>query len=162
MATDNSNANGTRYKSELSLEGPGATYIRVSTDQQDTERQYNSVGSFEKRFEVSIPKENWFEDEGWARDQADRRPAFQRLMKQAELGRIKWIIVDQLDRFGTKDAYQLVHYLYRLRECGCRLYDCSGKEWTSADVATIITAVVEGDGKRERGTLQDGEFKVIA
>jgi DNA invertase Pin-like site-specific DNA recombinase len=122
----------------------GAAYIRVSTDQQDTERQYAAVRAFEKRRGVTIARHHWYEDEGWARDEADRRPDFQRMMRLAESGRVQWIVVDQLDRFGTKDAHQLIHYLHRLRECGCKLYDASGKEWTGEDVATIITAVVEG------------------
>jgi DNA invertase Pin-like site-specific DNA recombinase len=125
--------------------GTGATYIRVSTDQQDTQRQYAAIRSFEQRHGVKIPEHHWFKDEGWARDKADHRPDFQRLMKLAESGHVKWIVVDALDRFGTKDPHQLVHYLYRLRECGCMLYDAAGKEWTDADISTIITAVVEGE-----------------
>src|SRR5262245_30243934 len=114
----------------LDLRGAGAAYIRVSTDQQDTDRQYAAVHAFEKQHGVSIPVQNWFKDEGWTRDAADQRPDFQRLMKLAESGLVRWIVVDARDRFGTKDAYQLVHYLYRLRECGCRLFDAADKEWT--------------------------------
>ena len=40
----------------LCLTGTGAAYIRVSTDQQDTERQYAGVRAFERRHEVSIPQ----------------------------------------------------------------------------------------------------------
>jgi DNA invertase Pin-like site-specific DNA recombinase len=138
--------------SGLQLAGTGATYIRVSTDQQDTERQHAAARAFERRYGVTIPAQNWFKDEGWARDAAERRPDFQRLMKLAESGRVQWIVVDQLDRFGTKDAYQLVHYLYRLRECGCKLYDAAGKEWTGEDIATIITAVVEGEKSKGEQT----------
>src|SRR5207237_7534560 len=124
--------------------GPGAGYVRVSDDQQDTLRQYEALHAFEKRHGVTIPEANWFKDEGWARDTADRRPDFQRLMKLAETGRVRWIVVDQLDRFGTKNAKQLITYLHRLDEAGCKLYDAAGKEWTGEDIATIITAGVEG------------------
>src|SRR5262245_2667841 len=132
------------YGNGLRLTGTGAAYIRVSTDQRDTERQYPAVRAFEKRHEVSIPKPYWFKDEGWARDQADRRPEFQRLIKLAESGRIQWIVVDRLDRFGTKSAKQLLHFLYRLEEASCQLFDASGKEWTGEDDATEITALIEG------------------
>jgi DNA invertase Pin-like site-specific DNA recombinase len=135
-----------------SLSGSGAAYIRVSTDQQDTERQFAAVRAFEQRRKVSIPKHHWFRDEGWARDEADKRPDFQRLLKLAESGAVQWIVVDALDRFGTKDAHQLVHYLYRLREGRCRLYDAAGKEWTGEDIATIITAVVEGEKSKGEQT----------
>jgi DNA invertase Pin-like site-specific DNA recombinase len=133
-----SNGNG------LNLSGDGAAYVRVSDDQQDTQRQYAALHAFEKRHGVTIPKQHWFKDEGWARDTADRRPDFQRLMKLAEAGRVKWIVVDALDRFGTKSAKQLFAYLYRLEEAGCRLFDAAGKEWTGEDDATEITAWVGG------------------
>jgi hypothetical protein len=74
------------------------------------------------------------------------------MMKAAEQGAVRWIVVDQLDRFGTRDAHQLVYYLYRLRECGCKLYDGTDREWTAEDVATIITAVVEGEKSKGEQT----------
>src|SRR5262249_45638133 len=105
----------------LILEGDGAASIRVSDDQQDTLRQYEALRAFEQRHGVSIAPQFWFKDEGWARDTADRRPDFQRLMKLVESGRVRWIVVDQLDRFGTKNARQLISYLHRLDEAGCKL-----------------------------------------
>jgi DNA invertase Pin-like site-specific DNA recombinase len=131
--------------SEAEIPGVGASYIRVSDDQQDTQRQYASVAAFEKRFSVRIAPQYRFEDEGWARDEAEKRPAFQRLLKLADQRVIQWIVVDKLDRFGTKNPHQLIHFIYRLQECGCLLYDGAGKEWTGEDIATIITAVVEGE-----------------
>lgn len=143
----------------LNLAGNGAAYIRVSTDQQDTARQFSGIESFEKRHRVTIPAIRRFVDEAWARDKADQRPEFQRLIKTVERGEIRWIIVDKLDRFGTKDAHQLIAYIYRLREAGCKLYDVSGKEWTGEDIATIITAVVEGD--KSRGEQTEKSYRVL-
>ena len=53
----------------LQLTGTGAAYIRVSTDQQDTERQYAAARAFGKRHGVSISKQHWYKDEGSARDE---------------------------------------------------------------------------------------------
>jgi DNA invertase Pin-like site-specific DNA recombinase len=136
----------------LQLEGTGAAYIRISDDEQDTQRQYAAARAFEQRHGVTIPEPHKFKDEGWARDKADVRPEFQRLIKLVEAGRVRWIVVDQLDRFGTKDPHQLVAYLYRLREAGCKLYDAADREWTAADIATIITAVVEGEKSKGEQT----------
>jgi hypothetical protein len=94
---------------------------------------------------VTIPKHHRFEDEGWARDTAGKRPDFQRLLKLAEAGRINWILVSERDRFGTKDADEFIHYRFLLRQWGCRLYDATGVDWTRKDIATVITAVVEGE-----------------
>jgi DNA invertase Pin-like site-specific DNA recombinase len=138
-----SNGNG------LDLSGPGAAYVRVSDDQQDTERQYAAVHEFEKRHKVNIAPQHWCKDEGWARDTADRRPDFQRLLKLAERGAVKWIVVSERDRFGTADADEFVHYRYLLRKWGCRLYDAADTEWTRKDLPTVITAVIEGDNSEK-------------
>jgi DNA invertase Pin-like site-specific DNA recombinase len=135
----------TKQNNDLDLSGTGAAYIRVSDDKQDTQRQYDGIHEFERRHGVSIAGPHWFKDEGWARDTADVRPNFQKLVRLAEERRVQWVVVDKLDRFGTKGSKQLIVYLYRLEEAGCRLYDVAGKDWTSADIPTVITAVVEGE-----------------
>lgn len=71
---------------DLQLTGSGAAYIRVSTDQQDTVRQHQAIHSFEHRYGITITKDRWYEDQGWARDTADERPDFQRMIKDAERG----------------------------------------------------------------------------
>jgi DNA invertase Pin-like site-specific DNA recombinase len=129
----------------IDLTGAGAAYLRISDDQQDTQRQYDAIHAFQKRHNVVIAPECFFKDEGYARDTAARRPDFQRLLKLAEEGRIKWIVVSERDRFGTADADEFVHYRYLLRKYGCRLYDCHGTDWTKKDIATVITAVVDGE-----------------
>jgi DNA invertase Pin-like site-specific DNA recombinase len=129
----------------LRLSGQGAAYIRVSDDVQDTQRQYDSIRAFEKRHGVPIAKHLWFKDEGWARDQADVRPAFQQLITLAEQGRVQWIVVDKLDRFGAKNSKQLIVYIYRLEEAGCKLYDSLDNDWTAEDMATPIITMVEGE-----------------
>jgi DNA invertase Pin-like site-specific DNA recombinase len=144
---------------KLHLTGDGAAYVRVSTDQQDTERQYAGIRAFAKRNDALIHKDHWFEDEGWARDTADRRPAFNKLMKLATAGAVKWIVVDRLDRFGWKSSKQLMHFLYQLEEAGCLLYDTSGKEWTSQDDATEITALLEG--KNSVKEVREKSYRVL-
>jgi DNA invertase Pin-like site-specific DNA recombinase len=144
----------------LELTGTGAGYVRCSTDQQDTQRQYAAIHAFEKRHGVSIKPEHLYRDEGWARDTADERPDFQRMVKLAESGRLQWIVVDALDRFGMKSSKQLMSYLYRLEQAGCRLFDVSGKEWTSEDDATEITALIAG--KQSVKEQRDKSHRVLA
>jgi DNA invertase Pin-like site-specific DNA recombinase len=144
---------------QLQLTGVGAAYIRVSEDDQDTVRQYAAIEAFQARNEVTIAKHNTYEDINWKRSQADSRPAFQALLGAAEAGRVNWIVVAELDRFGTEDADQLIHYRYRLRKAGCRLYDCKDVEWTAKNIATLITAVVEGH--RSEGETRDKSGRII-
>ncbi len=129
----------------LHLTGTGAGYIRVSDDEQDTLRQHEAIRAFERRHGVSIPEQNLFKDEGWARDTANRRPEFLRLMKLAEAGKVQWIVVSERDRFGTADADEFMFFRYQLRKWGCQLYDVAGTDWTRKDIATVITAVVDGE-----------------
>jgi hypothetical protein len=70
-------------------------------------------------------------------------------MELAERGAIQWIVVSERDRFGTVDADEFVHFRYLLRKWGCRLLDANGTDWTKKDIATVITAVVDGE-KSER------------
>jgi DNA invertase Pin-like site-specific DNA recombinase len=128
----------------IDLAGTGAAYIRISDDRQDTTRQYDSIHAFEKRHGVTIAQHLWFCDPGYARDTADSRPKFQQLIRLAEDGKVRWIVIDALDRFGTKSTRQQGHYLYRLAEAGCKLYDIAGREWTSEDDATELSAWVAG------------------
>jgi DNA invertase Pin-like site-specific DNA recombinase len=134
---------------KLDLTGPGAAYVRVSDDQQDTLRQYEALYSFESRHGVKIPKDHWFEDEGWARDTAHVRPDFKRLMQLAEAGRVRWIVVSERDRFGTRDADEFIHFRYLLRQWGCKLYDAADKDWTAEDIGTVIIAAVDGEKSKE-------------
>jgi DNA invertase Pin-like site-specific DNA recombinase len=131
------------------LDGPGAAYVRVSGDDQETERQHEAARAFERRHGVSIPPEHYFEDHGWARDQAARRPAFQRLLGKADAGLVRWIVVDQIDRFGFADQWELAEMILRLRKAGCRLYDTRGDEWTARDLLGFIKAGIAGSQSHE-------------
>jgi DNA invertase Pin-like site-specific DNA recombinase len=130
---------------QLSLTGVGAAYVRVSHDEQDPARQYTALRTFEKRHGVTIAPQHWYKDEGWSRDTAEIRPDFQRMLRAAEAGEIKWVVVSERDRFGTKDSDELGHYRYLFRKWGCKLYDADGTDWTKKDIVTVIHAAVEGE-----------------
>jgi DNA invertase Pin-like site-specific DNA recombinase len=130
---------------KLQLDGDGAAYIRTSEDDQNEDRQLSNIKRFLAEHKVTLPQSYWFIDKGWARDTADERPEFQRLLGLAERGVIKWIVVSERDRFGTADADEFVHYRFLLRKWGCKLIDVNGTDWTRKDIATVITAVVEGE-----------------
>jgi site-specific DNA recombinase len=136
--------------SKIDLTANGAVYLRVSTDKQDAERQRRSTSEWSGRHDV---KPKVFEDIGWARDEADIRPEFQRLMQSVEARRISWIVVDALDRFGTKNKHQFISYIYRLQEAGCKLYTIDDKEWTKEDLITLLEAAfaAENSEKELRG-----------
>ena len=104
--------------STLDLHGDGAVYIRVSTDDQDTARQYHATAEWLGRHGVDVRDEHRFEDKGWARSEARRRPEFNRMLDLVDKGRIQWIVVDSQDRFGTGSTFEFFHYMHRLNEAG--------------------------------------------
>jgi DNA invertase Pin-like site-specific DNA recombinase len=119
-----------------------AAYVRVSSDQQDTTRQRQSITGCAERLGLVI--DVWHEDsEGKnPRHRAEKRKAFQRLLSDVAAGRVKTIIVDQQDRFGTKDAFEWGEFIGKLRKHRCRLLDSSGRELSADDTGTVITGVV--------------------
>jgi len=95
------------------------------------------------------------EEHGY-RSEADFRKEFQKLFALAESGKIHWVVVDNLDRFGTKSKWQLIALIYRLQQSGCRLYDSDDKDWTSDDLLNLIQAGMAGDqSEKEVRKLSD-------
>lgn len=131
-------------REDLDLTGVGAAYVRASTTKQETEEQIKAIQTFLDRNKVKIGKERWYQDHGWERDSDKVRPEFNKLLEQARKGHVQWIIIQALDRFGTKSAKRLLGYLADLEEAGCRLFDAKGKEWTGEDDATELTAWIGG------------------
>src|SRR5579863_1399392 len=117
-------------------------YVRVSSDQQDTTRQRQNISGCADRLGLVI--DLWQEDsEGKnPRHRAEKRKAFQRLLSDVAAGTVRTIIVDQQDRFGTKDAFEWGEFIGKLRKHRCRLLDSTGRELSAGDTGTVITGVV--------------------
>jgi DNA invertase Pin-like site-specific DNA recombinase len=97
-----------------------AVYVRISSDHQDRASQRTAIRNYLTQNSIEVPKDNWHEDTG-SRIDADRRPAFQRLIAAVEAGHVKKIIVLALDRFGTADVFEQIFYLRKLHLAGCEL-----------------------------------------
>jgi DNA invertase Pin-like site-specific DNA recombinase len=130
--------------STLHLTGIGAIYLRVSGDRQELQRQQDSIAVFEKRHGVQVPERHRYADHGYARDLSAKRPDFQRMLRAAQAGDIQWIVVDQIDRFGFADEWELVGMVRDLRAAGCKLYDTKDDEWTSRDLMSFFKVGLAG------------------
>ena len=113
-----------------------AADLRVSSDSQTAMRQHKALGH--------LPIEQWYEDSEGSnpRDKADRRPAFQRLLRDVEQGLVDTIYVAAQDRFGTKDAYEMGAFFDLLRRHNCKLLDAAGKHLNADDDATVLTSTI--------------------
>jgi DNA invertase Pin-like site-specific DNA recombinase len=110
-------------------------YLRCSTDAQDTLRQREEIRR------SGIPIDQWLEDHE-SRDKADKRPDFQALLRAVQAGQVDTIVVQALDRFGVRDAWELGKFFSILKDHNCRLLDASGKQLNADDDGTVITSTV--------------------
>src|SRR4051794_19037456 len=101
------------------LVGTGSSYIRVSRKVQVTERQRSAIAEWSARHSVTIT--HAFEDQG-SRDKSEERGDLQRLLTYVEQGHIRWVVVEDLDRFGVKDPYELFGFIFIMRKHGCQLW----------------------------------------
>jgi DNA invertase Pin-like site-specific DNA recombinase len=117
-------------------------YIRVSSDQQDSTRQRQSIDSWALSKGVAIS--DYFTDDVGRnpRDGASKRISFQRMLSAIAGGSIDAIVVDSQDRFGTKDAPQFWRFIDELREQGCELWSVAQGNLSSSDDANILTATI--------------------
>jgi DNA invertase Pin-like site-specific DNA recombinase len=133
-----------------------ASYIRVSSDKQDTSRQRESIERWADAH--GLPILFSFEDsEGKnPRDQAAKRTEFQKLLKAVEADAVDTIIVDSQDRFGTADGWELGKYITLLRENACELWSVAQGHLSGDDDATILTgtigALTSAREQREKAT----------
>jgi DNA invertase Pin-like site-specific DNA recombinase len=97
-----------------------AMYLRVSTNEQTTENQRLDIAAV-------IAQRGWtltevYEDEGISGSKGrDKRPAFDRLHKDAVAGRFDIVAAWSVDRLG-RSLQDLVGFLEEIRACGVQLY----------------------------------------
>jgi DNA invertase Pin-like site-specific DNA recombinase len=132
----------------LELIGQGACYIRVSGDRQEVERQLASIATFEQRHKVKIAPTHRYEDD-MPRDLSAKRPDFQRMLRAARAGLIKWVVVDAIDRFGFRDEWELVEFLQDLRKAGCKLLDTKDDVWTDTGLMGFFKAGLAGHASHD-------------
>ena len=119
-------------------EGVGAYYVRVSDDVQDIKRQVEGIQRWLNRHGVVVPEQFRFMDEGFVRDLPLLRPEFQKMMKAVDAGQIRWIVADRQDRFGSKDKYQFISFMHRLREGMCRFFTVDDKCWNDDSMMSFM------------------------
>jgi site-specific DNA recombinase len=84
-------------------------------------------------------------DPGVAGDELERRPAFRRLLTDAQAGQFNRILVDDLSRLGRFDALTWGEVLNPLRRAGVTVETVSKGELRWNDFGSRLMAVVEGE-----------------
>jgi len=95
-------------------------YLRVSTDSQTTENQRRELKAVAKRSGWTIV--GIYEDAGISGAKGrEKRPGFDRLLKDATSRKLDMIAAWSVDRLG-RSLQDLVGFLNELRSLGCDLY----------------------------------------
>jgi DNA invertase Pin-like site-specific DNA recombinase len=98
---------------------PVAVYYRMSDDRQENsiDRQRSQVVPLAQKKHYHIVVEPYI-DEGITGSEIARRPAFQRMLRDAQAGKFQGIICDDIDRFGRFDSIDAGEIIAPLRRKG--------------------------------------------
>ncbi len=129
-----------------SLKGKrGAALVRVSGDQQDTDRQIETLKNFIKKWSLSIGEEDWYDDVRSRMEAADERKAvdFHRLLKRVQEEAYDYILIPAQNRFGMLHDFEFGDFCNTLLKHGVELWDTiNGHLNDPLDFATRVVTVV--------------------
>ena len=104
----------------------GACYIRVSTNDQtefSPDAQLKAIRKYAENNDIIIDDDYIFLDEGISGRKADKRPAFQQMIKVAKSKPKKFdvILVHKFDRFARSREDSVVYKSLLKKECGIKV-----------------------------------------
>lgn len=139
------------------LTGPFAYYARKSDSKSDLGRQVQNIDAACRESGVVIPRNLRYEDTG-SRDRSKKRERFQQMLRDAEAGLFRTLLVTNLDRFGIEDAFECIAYVRRLQECRVTLYSLEPGEGdlTAKDQHNLIKLIFKAEGSREEQIKKGG------
>src|SRR6266404_4310486 len=121
-----------------------AALLRVSTDEQETERQRLAIERYAEENRLKITQ--WFEDKE-SRDLAEFRPRFQEMMSLVIQQKIKIVLIEKFDRFGVSGKEEWFHYRYLFQKARCKLISVADGEGelTAKDDKTMLMGFFAAD-----------------
>lgn len=101
-----------------------AAYIRVSTEEQgefSPDAQLKAIQNYCKNNNWILNKEHIYVDEGISGRKADKRPAFQDMIKHAKKKEFNVILVHKFDRFARSREDSVVYKSLLKKECNIKV-----------------------------------------
>lgn len=129
----------------------GAAYIRVSTDEQlefSPDSQLKKIQEYAKAQEIHLPPENIFREEGISGRDAEKRPAFQKMIAAAKSSPRPFdvILVWKFSRFARSRSDSIFYKTLLRNKLGIDILSVSepiGKDKTSKIYESIIEVMDE-------------------
>ena len=101
-----------------------SAYVRVSTDEQtefSPDAQIKAIENYCKNNNLILNAEHIYIDEGISGRKADKRPAFQEMIKHAKNKEFDVILVHKFDRFARSREDSVVYKSLLKRDCGVKV-----------------------------------------
>jgi len=136
-----------------------AFYCRVSTEEQNADRQISQLKTMQKLqnymlFKIYIDKMS---------GGSANRPDFQQMLKDARLRKFEILCVTSLDRFSREGIVNTLTYLKRLKKYGVALKSVreSWCDTTDEGLGEILISIVAWLSKHERERISDNTKKKL-
>ena len=101
-----------------------SAYVRVSTDEQvefSPDAQIKAIENYCKNNNLILDKQHIYVDEGISGRKADKRPAFQEMIKHAKKKEFDVILVHKFDRFARSREDSVVYKSLLKKDCGIKV-----------------------------------------
>lgn len=140
-----------------------AIYIRVSTPRQATDglsldAQENLLRSYCQQNDMEVVE--LYADEGISAKDTKHRPAFVKMMNDAQCGFFDVVIFWKLSRF-SRSTYDLLNCIRRLEKCGVGLRSYSEPIDTTSAAGKMTTTILAAMAQFERDMVSEN-VKMVA
>jgi DNA invertase Pin-like site-specific DNA recombinase len=127
--------------------GRGAGYVRVSTEEQETARQHETISLWLKRRGLPADLEI-LEDRG-RRHEPEKRKEFQRLLNMVRAKEVAWVVVDSQDRFGFGHPHQWGSFAWEFLQHEVQLWSATeDRNLVADDIGSVVISSVGAVGSR--------------
>ncbi len=124
-------------------------YIRVSTPSQEVNEQLKMIQQYAADHGIEVIGQYGDYEK---RHKTDQRRSFQAMLNDIETLKPSMILVQRLDRFGTKDGNELGFFITTLNKHGVKLVTAiDGKDRSKSDLeTTLLNAIAASQSKQEQ------------
>lgn len=129
-------------------------YIRVSSNQQEIERQERTLPEQHKRLPDGLSQNDLvlFTDEGISAYKDTHRPGFEELRARIARGEASALLIDTSSRLTRQGIREALELRFALEDADCRLFTTQGREYEAGLSGLIGLAV---DAERDNAYSRD-------